>query len=185
VARLGARAAWWDLPDAVYRQDDEGGWPYGEEPALFGRLAPVDDGLVTALAERLSGLPGVGRRTLVFAPLGVGGHVDHQLVRLAAECWRQGDLPWLYEDFPYAEDAGAAAAAVRPRVSWRAWRTRLSERHLLAKAEAAAAYGSQLSTFWPSRHAMDAALRRFAERTGGGAPAERCWRRRRGPPSAK
>ena len=43
-------------------------------------------------------------------------------------------------------------------------------------ADAMSRYTSQISSFWPDPAAMDAAVRAFARRTGGEAPAERLWR---------
>ena len=41
-----------------------------------------------------------------------------------------------------------------------------------AKVESIAAYISQISTFWPDAAAMERAVRKFVEQTGG----ERVWR---------
>jgi len=48
---------------------------------------------------------------LVLAPLGVGGHVDHVLVRTAAE--RSGARVGYYSDFPYNQRHPAVPAFVR------------------------------------------------------------------------
>jgi hypothetical protein len=52
----------------------------------------------------------------------------------------------------------------------------LCEEALASKVAAIACYRSQLGTFWPGQAEMATSVRTFAERTGGGVPAERYWK---------
>ncbi len=44
--------------------------------------------------------PLVDDRTMLYAPLAIGGHVDHVVTRIAAECLGRGVLRY-YADVPY------------------------------------------------------------------------------------
>jgi hypothetical protein len=77
-----------------------------------------------------------------------------------------------YEDYPYAAQPGAVDAALEDDTRWESTVVPLDEAALAAKIEAVAAYRSQISSFWPDRAAMAAALRAHALATGG----ERFWR---------
>lgn len=171
-ARLGADAVHWDLPDCIYRADPATGKPYYTSDAdLFGPVADAEWGLVDDLAARLRDLPAHGR---LVAPLGVGNHVDHQLTRLAAaRAFGAAGLRY-YEDYPYADEPGAIAAALAlsPAWSWRAEVIALDAAALAAKCDAVAAYQSQLSTFFRDRAHLDAQVRGYAQTVGG----ERLWR---------
>ncbi|GBL37311.1 hypothetical protein EMGBD1_09980 [Anaerolineaceae bacterium] len=64
-------------------------------------------------------ISGVTADTRIWIPLALGNHVDHQLVRSAAQ---QSKLPGqrgYYEDYPYAEDTAAVAASRCPVQIWR------------------------------------------------------------------
>ena len=74
---------------------------------------------------------------LVLAPLGVGGHVDHVLVRTAAE--RSGAQVGYYSDFPYNQRHPAVPAFVQRNGLVEARWSRLIE----AKAELIRAYRTQ------------------------------------------
>ena len=89
------------------------------------------------------GLPATGPVHLV-CPLTVGRHVDHRLVRAACEAL---GLPlWYYADYPYSAKGGFEVS------QWlahdRGYARRISPAALAAWQEAAAAYASQLSSFW-------------------------------------
>ncbi|WP_395359085.1 PIG-L deacetylase family protein [Streptomyces sp. YH02] len=111
-----------------------------------GRVSPLDAEtlrLVGATVDEL--LP---RRSggLVLAPLGVGGHADHLLVRTAAE--ESGRPVVYYSDFPYDQHAGPDARFTgRHRLVARAW-----ERGLDRKAELIRGYGSQAGDLFPDGH---------------------------------
>ena len=179
LALLGAAGKHFHYLDCIYRHTPDGHFPYGSEEALWGEIHPGEEGLLAELADRLSRLAlsqsdtGGGPPTL-YTPLGVGLHVDHQIVRRAAEL--TGQTLIYYEDYPYAEDPAAVQAALAMDDSqWRAALTPLSEEALEAKVAAIARYRSQLGTFWIDLAEMSTAIRSFANQTGGGWMAERYW----------
>ncbi len=170
LSRLGAAARLWNLADCIYRRDLAGAPLYADTEALWGPIHPADEALVEALARRIAALPPTD---LLCAPLGVGSHVDHRLVRRAAEA--AGRTLAFYEDYPYAEDAEAVTALVGP--GWTADLVPLDEEALTAKCEAVACYVSQIGTFWRDEEEMRERLRAYALRVGEGQLAERRWRR--------
>jgi LmbE family N-acetylglucosaminyl deacetylase len=171
LALLGAEAMHWPYTDCIYRQASGGRFLYASEEALWGKIHPAEQALVSELASQLAALPR-GQDSTVHAPLGVGNHVDHQIVRHAAEA--SGPTLTYYEDFPYAQDPLAVQTALA-QARGQAELVRLSEEALEAKIAAIACYGSQLSTFWTDLAEMATGVRAFAERTGSGSPAERYW----------
>jgi LmbE family N-acetylglucosaminyl deacetylase len=171
---LGAGAIHWPYTDCIYRQTTDGLFPYASEESLWEEIHPGEQGLLEELAARIAALP-QDPGGLVYAPLGIGHHVDHQIVRRAAET--SGKTLVYYADYPYAEDPQAVQIALES--TEKQWQTELvliSERALDAKTAAIACYRSQLSTFWSDLVEMEGAIRAFAEQTGNGKPAERYWR---------
>jgi LmbE family N-acetylglucosaminyl deacetylase len=185
---LGARHLHLSVPDCIYRRHPVDGAPhsgereaqaefapaplYASEAALFGEWHPAEHGLARQVAQSISDLRLIVRATHLYAPLGIGRHVDHQLTRRAAELI---GLPLLYyEDYPYAartSDTNAwGGLAHGLREEWRAF----DEAALEAQCRAIVAYQSQLSTFWADEAVMRADLRDFANRSGAGL-AVRLW----------
>ena len=83
--------------DAAIRLGKEG-FRYLEISDLFGTIHPEDTGLVPLVQKGLQDI--LTGSDMIFAPLGLGGHVDHKIVREAAK-----GLPLdvtYYEEFPYA-----------------------------------------------------------------------------------
>ncbi|WP_183454519.1 PIG-L deacetylase family protein [Microvirga lupini] len=104
---LGSSVRWLGLPDAIYR-----GERYQSDPELFGALKPEERELAAHLAEEIRQLPEWRQGTQVYVPLGIGSHVDHQLVfetgrHLAAA----GVKVYAYEDCPYAIHTPAGVEA--------------------------------------------------------------------------
>ncbi len=166
LAALGVDGRWLEIPDAIYRSVPGGRWPYADPDSLFGPVDELEHELFRSLTATLAALPGIGRDTEVVAPLAVGGHVDHRLVRAAAEAWR-GRRQGLryYEDWPYAGDEDALRAVVDgsgllPVVE------SLAAENVDAKVRAIACYGSQISTFWEHLDAMAEDVRNHALRRG-------------------
>jgi LmbE family N-acetylglucosaminyl deacetylase len=178
---LGAKTRVLPFRDAIYRDRH-----YLGNPQLFGAVAPTElemPGKVAA-ALLMEAQPATSAR--IYAPLGVGHHVDHQIAFLAgATLAASGWDVWFYEDLPYAINAGALESRleelalshpVEPAVTIdvaSVWQ---------AKLAAILAYASQLETVFDyvgSGHApseVDATMRAYAERAGGGVPGERFWR---------
>jgi LmbE family N-acetylglucosaminyl deacetylase len=177
---LSVDGLYWDWPDCIYRRHPATGRNlYVAETDLFGAVHPAEEGLVKEVTRRLSGLPlAAGGR--VFVPLTVGGHVDHRLVRQAAEVWDAptGELVF-YEDYPYAEQPGALLAIVGDGSWWRAEGVSLTEQALAIKTAAIGCYRSQISTFFADIDEMASRVRTYATSVSGGKDwAERYWFRK-------
>jgi LmbE family N-acetylglucosaminyl deacetylase len=170
-ARLGAEALHWDLPDCIYRLDDQGKPFYVSDDDIFGPVAPAEQALVTRLAAQMATLPPADH---IVVPLGVGNHVDHQLTRLAAEQAFDPAVLEYYEDYPYAQQPGALAHALDgPDVTWTAHVTPVDAASLRAKFDAVMAYASQISTFFRDRADLERQIGGYTAQIGG----ERRWRR--------
>ena len=166
---MGAVGRYFELPDCIYRSLPGSGvpvvtcnadlWqPYPQaEAALVGRIAAW-------MAEALPG------RARLVCPLAIGGHMDHRLVRAAAE--RLDHPRWYYADYPYV-----AKESFEPR-RWLGPGYCVYSRFLRPPALAAwragvAAYTSQISTFWNSLDEMEHAIAAYAQTR----PGHSLWRK--------
>ena len=168
--RLGAEWKHADLPDAILRSDEKDGALYPTHESLFERVHVKDARMFEVMEQQLAGLPPSG---CVVAPLCAGNHVDHQIVRRAAER-ALGAKPAYYEDYPYANRWGAVRRLTRPRGAWIAEVIQLDESARRAREDAILEYATQ----WPMIFGSLASFRRknrwYLWRRGG----ERIWRRR-------
>jgi LmbE family N-acetylglucosaminyl deacetylase len=138
------------------------------EVRLVSQLTAIVDGLSTS-AE-----------VVMYAPLAVGNHVDHQLVRDsllgAHNCSRQVVF---YEDYPYVDVPGALTRALTT-LGTREWESELSsldESCLKAKIMAIAAYQSQMATLFGGQKAMAERVRQYSRAVSPDQGfAERYWR---------
>ena len=138
LQRLGFFGEHLGLVDAGFR--GEGGPHFPDLASLLcGHSGPGGAALieqaVNALRERLH------LASLVIAPMGIGGHVDHVITRLACEMVVPRHQLVYYADMPYARSPWRWTAA-----SWRqALASRRSWRWISArKRHALGAYASQL-----------------------------------------
>jgi len=158
LKRLKAQALYLPLPDCIYRIVD--GHPlYPTEADLWGSVHPHDYAplMLEQITPLLSELIG-DRVDVLYAPLGVGQHVDHRIVRDWAENLSQARSDWrlkFYTDFPYMRDEAAIgralaqqAAPMQPEDSF------FGTRALKARLKAMAEYKSQLSSFWKDEDEM-------------------------------
>ncbi|NLB65362.1 MAG: PIG-L family deacetylase [Lentisphaerae bacterium] len=169
-ARLGADFLHGKKPDAMYRWRTDGTPLYPRLQDVLGPPHPEEAG-TTVWEQVLRDLPPAGR---VVAPLGVGGHVDHWLVRRAAEKVFGPDLLY-YEDFPYATRFLAVRRVVWPPWRWRARMIPLSPEDVRARQEAAALYVSQTEMLLDGAWKLYDKVARYVRRVGG----ERLWERKR------
>jgi LmbE family N-acetylglucosaminyl deacetylase len=182
AAVLGAETRVLPFRDAIYRGDY-----YLSNDDLFGSPAAQEASLPTAIAASLNLADTPDSNVRVYAPLGVGKHVDHQIVHQAAqELAGRGWDVWFYEDIPYALKPAALdarlaeirattqlepVARIPARTAWE------------QKIDAILHYPSQLETVFQhyvgvgtTRQEISQALAAYAARAGDGDLGERFWR---------
>jgi LmbE family N-acetylglucosaminyl deacetylase len=170
---LGCNVRWLGLPDAIYRHR------YTSDHELFGPLPAEEIELASHLAEEIRYLPEWREGNRVFVPLGIGSHVDHQLVFEAGRCLvAQGVEVYAYEDCPYAihtpEGRRTRLAALGSKVGEPVLVP--IEKTLEQRLEAIACYTSQVPVIFRFTQDFRGAVRGFADEVGGSlGPAERFW----------
>jgi LmbE family N-acetylglucosaminyl deacetylase len=167
--RLGADALHGSLPDCIYRLDPDDQSPlYVSNDDIFGAVSAVEEPVAQQIAAFLASLPKARR---IIGPLAAGNHVDHQLVRSAAErVWDRALL--YYEDYPYVQrDPRALVELLQPAEQWHSYLIPLSSAAVEARIEAILAYRSQISTLFNSQEEAASAVTRQVATTGG----ERLW----------
>lgn len=169
---LGVDILHWDIPDCIYRVDPASGKAlYTSEEALFGRIHAADYDLIDELVWYMTNLPTHQR---ILIPLAVGQHVDHQLVRLAAERWPgKADFAY-YEEYPYVREPASIKAMLTPVDKWHPEVIPLSRQALSAKIRAASCYRSQISTFFNDLEDLVTQITFYSQKVGG----ERLWHTR-------
>lgn len=161
-AVLGAGYKHLEIPDCIYRKDENAVDLYPDLPSLFGSLAPSEMDLVQTVAAQIAEYAPFDAQ--VYAPSCFGCHVDHRLTRWAAESL---EIPLqYYRDFPYAGRGlplpdGLALPAGEETVHT------LEEEEIVIWADAALEYASQVSTFWPDASSLRSELRVVLKDWGG------------------
>lgn len=177
---VGAAPVHLGFLDAVYRRTVAGGWRSESRSDLFSGAQQEDVALLPQIASALSDLCRAGSILNLWAPLGMGNHVDHIIARLAAEQVHrsprfQGRTRLhLYEDMPYAANLGASAVeAIARRNGHRGIRHQCSEISWRSKLQAIREYVSQQPTLWSGDRGI-AILNDYAMQSLDGL-AERFW----------
>jgi LmbE family N-acetylglucosaminyl deacetylase len=181
LAVLGAQSRPGDYLDCIYRQDAENKrWLYDHEEALFGPVDSTERGLPYELAQVFATLASPNGSSIFYAPLAIGNHVDHQLVRRAALILQQtGHQVLFYEDFPYVtrDPVGLEMALDRSGTdTWQPVLIDLDAADIAAKVKAIAAYHSQMGVLFGEASDMESTVKAYATKVGGGTYAERQWR---------
>lgn len=171
LVHIGAEGLSGVLPDCVYRTAD-GHALYPTEESIFSAPAPKDPAL-TYLADHTLPYTESG---VLYAPLAVGGHVDHLIVRDWALRWMNSDWQLcFYTDYPYMRDEAAVAHACETLgIALEPVLQPYGEIEMQARLRAMAAYASQVSTFWSDTACMAAEVRQMFASSDG--YAERFWR---------
>jgi LmbE family N-acetylglucosaminyl deacetylase len=172
---LGAETWHGRVPDCIYRVDPQhGGTLYNSDEAIFGSVAAVEAGdLVDKIAAVLQTLPPAQE---VFAPLTIGNHVDHQLVRRAAEHAFGASRLRYYEDYPYVQDPNVRdafwVAERAARGGWQKHTIPLTDTAVKMRCAAIMAYASQISTFFRGEADLRTQVATYTTACGG----ENVWR---------
>jgi len=176
LTQLGADIHWLGLLDAIYRQPEA----YTDNTRLFGRIAPADTlgvAVTAALNELLQQQP----QATWHAPLGVGGHVDHQIVyHAAADLARTGAAVAFYEDFPYVYLPDTLDARLRylaEQGDTFSPHTLTIDATLTHKIRAIEAYAGQLAAVFAEAGPMPEVVTRYARslHPEAGSYGERIW----------
>jgi len=182
LALLDAAGHYLGFLDAIYRTDPAGSWIYSDPAALMGAIHladPVAQDGAAELMRRLADLLSPEQEQTLYAPLAVGGHVDHRLVNAAGRrLQRMGYRVAFYEDYPYAERPGARETAVAAAggASWSSQVIPLEPGDVTAKAAALGYYRSQLGDLFGCAEAMPSRVWAFAVSCSPDAAlAERLW----------
>ena len=149
------------------------------DQSLVDRLAAVIPPPDQSLVDRLAAMIPPPDQGLVYAPLGVGQHVDHQLVHTAArKLLARGYRMAFYEDYPYAMNPGATDLAVTAAgvEEWQMDTIPLVPADLVAKVSALNYYRSQMYVLFGGIEDMPNRVWAFAaSRSPGTGLAERLW----------
>jgi LmbE family N-acetylglucosaminyl deacetylase len=179
AAVLGARPRCLAHRDAIYR-----GERYETYQSLMGEVHPADLALVDEIGAELAALWRGTTNAVVYLPLAIGNHVDHQLCyRLGRSLGGIGARVLFYEDFPYVTKPNALSERLRRvthRPDARAVDITATIVDITATIEvrlrAIAAYASQLRALFP-RRPFEKDVREYAAGVSGvpGQYAERLW----------
>jgi LmbE family N-acetylglucosaminyl deacetylase len=150
---VGADLVHFDIPDCIYRRSPGGEYLYIE--TVLTSPHPSDRRLYLRIATALRSE--LRQDDVLVCPLGLGGHVDHVLVRRAAESLQRPLL--YYADVPYILNyPGTLPAAITSLASQQ---YRVSETGLDAWLRAVAAYRSQVDSLYKGEGNLFDAIRSF------------------------
>ncbi len=174
---LHADVLWLNYPDAIYR-----GSPafYASEESLFGEVHSGDLKLDEELSNVFLKIAERAPVAVLYAPLGVGHHVDHQLCCSAADRLAQRKLNVkFYEDFPYVTQNSALDS--RKKELSIAMEPELVEISgtMAIKRAAIEAYSSQIPVLFGTPTVLAETLDRYSgslRPTEPGIRIERYWR---------
>ncbi|MFK7801195.1 MAG: PIG-L deacetylase family protein [Anaerolineae bacterium] len=170
---VGAQSHYLQVPDCIYRRGGERNrWLYAREETLFGKLNGLEDGLISDIARSLISFTNQisddpDNEVRVISPLAIGNHVDHQLVRYAAERAFGAETLTFYQDFPYILNRDQIVT-YEDSADWQSNIVYLDESAIDNKVAAITAYESQISTFWENKQALDKEVREFVRGWGNG-----------------
>lgn len=160
LTHLHADYLWLDHLDAIYR-----GAPayYRRRRSMWGNIHPDDNAILRHLTQDLEQAHKRLPDAMWYAPLGMGYHVDHQIVFAAAEqLLQRGVQVHFYEDFPYAMRMGALRKRLREvGTPLRPVLVDVAET-LQLRQEAAEMYASQVKLNFGNQDAMRSAIHDYS-----------------------
>lgn len=155
---VGAKAVHFDVPDCIYRRGPDGEGLYLD---IFVQPHKAEAYLPDQIAETIT--PRLRADDQVICQLGIGGHVDHILVRQAAErlnrpLWYAADVPYLFKQ---PEELTPQVAGMKESLHT------ITEAGLKVWVEAVLAYRSQLSPLFESPGMIEEQIRAYCSQQEG------------------
>ncbi len=158
AAILGAKSVYFDFLDCIYRRGPTGDWLYTQ---VFVPPHSAEEDLHARIAEAIS--TRLRRDDVLICQLSVGSHVDHVMVRRAAELLGRPllysiDIPYL---FNHPDELALKTVGMKEKLY------SISEAGLRSWQDACAAYTSQLSTLFESEQDLRNRLQSYWAGQGG------------------
>src|SRR6267142_5698998 len=160
----------WSFLEAPYRRAAHGGYLYGSYDELRAQPAPEDRSLKETITERiLTVLQELPDSSVLYFPLSLGRHVDHQLLfAIGLQLSAAGKRVRFYEDYPYAEAYDLNHRELN-------WLPRTVSIAFKSKLKAASAYATQIPGLGGSVRNFEKRLRAFGAAVGERSISERYW----------
>lgn len=160
LAAIDAEVEHWDGLDAIYRPPG-GPFLYTNHDEVFGPIHPDERDYPVALAARCDALAVGLHDATWFAPLAVGGHVDHRIARDTGFILHaHGHRVEFYEDFPYAARWQEVAEVLD--ASHHTWQPILTAIDIEGKIALVRAYASQLTAVFGDETLVESTIRDYA-----------------------
>jgi LmbE family N-acetylglucosaminyl deacetylase len=160
--------------DAIYRMPEQ----YTSDTALFSSPAD-DDPLLVALEQALGALTQRFPEAVLYAPLAIGQHVDHQITYAAALRLNKAGTPVaFYEDIPYVLVPGALERRLTTIDGQLLMPSIVTiDGYLARKLSAIEAYSSQIAMLFGDSQQMEQRVRSYASalRPESSTFGERLW----------
>ena len=184
---LGAEFRHEGMLDAIYRTAQSGSPLYSNVAATFEAVHDQDTRTVDEIEARVSNLIERLRPTYVYAPVGIGRHVDHQAVILASKRIQYQRLTHLrlYEEWPYAsgkfpKERPASLEEALRFFDWLPADSTTETIDLPGRIAVARCYTSQIEELFGDDQTMCKMVEEYSFQVGGAEPAERYWTPSRG-----
>jgi LmbE family N-acetylglucosaminyl deacetylase len=158
AAIIGAKTVFFNFLDCIYRRHPDGEWLYAD---VFVPPYEADADLPARIAGSISAR--LTRDDVLICQLSIGSHVDHVIVRQAAELLAQPllftiDIPYL---FNYPDELAPKSAGMKEKLY------HVSEAGLRSWQDASAAYVSQIPMLFESEQTLRAKLQSYWAEQGG------------------
>lgn len=158
---LGADYKHFNLPDCIYRHDQNGKPIILEEDDLYQPIPTSQQFLVTKISKKIKSLSSTG--DIIVSPLSIGNHVDHHIVVAAIRQLTLSSVLY-YEDYPYVIKSQGSPVDF---LQLNPIKFDLQEEDIRVWHAAVAEFQSQISTFWENIDRMTQEIKEFAKRGGG------------------
>ena len=177
---IGAERLIGDVCDAIYRRDAQGNWLYTCMADLLGKRHAADEAVAAKYTARIR-MDFARDYVHIYAPMGIGGHVDHLLTFDIGEALAKlGYRVSFYEELPYAMKNDWRKARAGELREMKSFVELFTLENLEKKVDGVQFYASQIASLFESEANMRDwltwwALRMSEKENMGG---ERFWNHR-------